>query len=97
MVSWLRALLPAVPVILDVAREVRRQREPAPAPGNGDLEAALARATEALARVSADLEQVTARQAAIERRLDVIGIAMWAFGGVLAITVIGLLVYLVRA
>lgn len=102
MVSWLRALLPAVPVILDVAREVRRHREPAPLPPPApldaglDLAAALARAEEALGRVSEDLAEVSARQAALERRLDVLAVAVWALGGVLAVVAIGLLVYLVR-
>lgn len=94
-------LLPAVPVILDVAREVRRQRETTPvtppAADGADVEAALARTTEALDRLSTDLAQVAARQAALERRMDVLAIALWAQGGVLAVVAIGLIVYLVRA
>lgn len=94
-------LLPAVPVILDVAREVRRQREAIPAlppvDDATDLEAALARAAEALDRLSTDLAQVAARQAALERRMDVLVIALWAQGGVLAVVAIGFIVYLVRA
>lgn len=101
MVSWIRALLPAVPVILDVAREVRRHREPAapqaPVEVGVGLEAALARIQETLDQVSADLTALSARQTALERRLDVLAIAVWAVGGVLAVVVVGLLVYLVRA
>lgn len=101
MVSWFRALLPAVPVILNVAREVRRQRGPVPpsgpVAGGLEVEAAIARTTEALEKLTADLEQVAARQAALERRLDVIVIALWMLAGVVVVVAIGFLVHLARA
>jgi hypothetical protein len=98
MVSWLRALLPAVPVILEVAREARRIRDqpegpPAGTDGTG-LEAALTRTNEALATVAAELERVHAVQAALERRLDVLTVVAWSVTGVLAMVVVGLIVRL---
>lgn len=94
MVSWLRALLPAVPVILEVAREARRMREPSEVPtvaaDGAGLEAALARTNEALAEVAAEVKRVQALQASLERRLDVLAVVTWSVAGVLAIVVVGL-------
>jgi hypothetical protein len=98
MVSLIKWLLPAMPVIVEVAREVRRMREPAPPAGAATepeaLAAALARTTEALEQVSTELKRVQAIQAALERRLDVLGVVAWTTAGVLALVVVGLIVRL---
>lgn len=98
MVTWIKRLLPAVPVIIEVAREARRMREPA-RDGTGiahpeAVQATLERATQALEEVSDELRRVQALQAALERRLDVLGIVVWSVAGVLALVVIGLVVRL---
>ncbi len=98
MVTWIKRLLPAVPVIVEVAREARRLREP-PREGIGSANpeavgAALARATEALEEVSEELRRVQGLQAALERRLDMLGVVVWSVAGVLALVVVGLIVRL---
>lgn len=98
MVSLIRWLLPAVPVIVEVAREARRLREPptptSAAAGSDALESALARTTERLEDLSTELSRVQAAQAALERRLGVLGVVTWTVAGVLALAVLGLIVRL---
>ncbi len=98
MVTWIKRLLPAVPAIIEAAREARRLREPArngTGTGNPEaVEAALARATRALEEVSDELRRVQAFQAALERRLDILGVVVWSVAGVLALVVVGLVVRL---
>ncbi len=94
MVSLIKWLLPAMPVLVEVAREARRLREPAPPAGAATDPEALARMTEALEQLSTELKRVQAIQTTLERRLDVLGVVTWTVAGVLALVVVGLIVRL---
>jgi hypothetical protein len=100
MASWIKLLLPAVPVLLEAAREARRSRHPQaevpPArPSDADgIESALARTTAAVEQLGAEVRRLAAHQAALERRLDVLAVVSWSVAGVLAVVIVGLVVRL---
>jgi hypothetical protein len=99
MASFLKLLLPAVPVLLDAVREARRHRAPPAAgtagrPATDALEGTLARTAGAVDQLAAEVRRLAAAQAVLERRLDVLAVVSWSVAGVLSVVVIGLVVRL---